>query len=263
MCPRPSKHTGSATSAALCTILSLALLLTAAAAAPLEAQETVRPGHPSLRLDRLQPGTDSLRVWRITGDDRRRGPLQIQSIERITRGGEELLRLAFTLESERGNLYDTTTFRLPSLAPVRHVSRPDPGGPWRTLEVRYGDGIVEGTVTPPDSASRSLEATLEAPVFDPGVGQILLAILPLAAGYEARVPMFSHEALEAELYTYRVIGEGVAVFRGDTVDIWKVEMSLPSGRSFDTTVEKSTGRFVRGETRLGPDMRVVTEPPSS
>lgn len=249
------------------TIASLAATVAAigclAAPAALAGQQTVRPGDPSLRLENLRERVDSTRVWRISGEERRKGPLQIQTVERIEDRGEELLRVTFTLESERGGLYDTTTLRLPSLAPVAHKSRPAPGGPWRSLDVTYGDGTIAGTVAPPDSAARSFEVAVREPVFDPGVMNVLFAVLPLEVGYEARIPVFSHEAREVEHHGIRVTGEGERPFRGDTVEVWEVEMVLPSGPTFRASIDKETGKLVRGEVRLGPEMRVVTTPPGS
>lgn len=239
---------------------SLAILLLATASA-LPGQEIVRPGDPSLRLDRLRANVDSTRVWRISGEQRQQGPLQIQSIDLIDEGGQELLRIAFTLESARGDLYDTTTVHAGSLAPISHRSRPAPGGPWRSLDVHYAAGMVAGSITPPDSAARSFEVPIDEAVFDPGVSNLLFAVLPLSAGFEARVPVFSHESLRVEYHVYSVTGEGELPFRGETVGVWHLHVSLPDGANFEVSVDKSTGSLIRGETRLGPNLRVVTAPP--
>lgn len=239
------------------------LVLLLLAPSHLAAQEILRPGDPSLRLEHLRTGTDSTRVWRHSGDQRQKGPLQIQQVERVFEGGEERLQVAFTLESERGDLHDTTTFRLPSLAPATHRSRPGPDGAWRSLEIAYGDNAITGTITPPDSASHGFEVPVSEDVFDPGIGNLLFSILPFAPDYEVRVPVFNHESRQVELHAYRVVGEGVTEFRGASVDVWHVEVSLPSGQTFRATIDKATGRTVRGVTELGPDMRVVTLPAGS
>lgn len=245
-------------------VIAVIALVALATAPGLPAQEIIRPGDPALRVERIPFGTDSTRVWRYAGEQRQKGPLQIQVVERVSRAGEQLVRVTFTLESERGDLYDTTTFRLPSFQPIAHRSRPAPGARWRTLEVNYGEDVVTGSVTPPDSASRRFARALDEPVFDPGVGNLVLAMLPLRPGYEFRVPMFNHESREVHLYTYRVTGEDVVPYRGKTsVDVWTVDVELPGGHTHRMSVDKDSGRVVRGETRLGNDMRVVSLPAGS
>ena len=232
------------------------------AAPDLAAQEILLPGDPSLRPERISTGIDSTRVWRFSGDQGQMGPLAIQVVDRIERDGAELLRIVFTLESDNGNMHDTSTVRLPSLAPVAHVSRPGAGATWRSLEIRYDEGSARGTVTPADSAPQEFEAPMPGGAFDPSLSLVLLTAMPLAPGYEVRVPFFSHEKREVELHTYRVAGEQAMSFRGETVDVWDVEITFPDGRIVMAKVDQASGRVLRGETAVG-DMRLVTMPAES
>lgn len=240
-----------------------AVTLSAAGASSVLAQEILRPADASLSLDRLRLGTDSTRIVRFIGGTEQEGPLQIQTTERIRRDGEDMLKVTFTLEAGNGNLYDTAFARLPTFEPVTHRSRPDPGGPWRQLDLRFEASGVSGTITQPNAAPSPVDVPLEARVFDSALATVLFSVLPLASGYEVRVPFLDYTSMDVTYHTYRVVGESEIPFRGDMIDVWDMELGLPAGMTMRMKVAKDTRQVLRGEMDMGGGNRVVAAPPGA
>lgn len=215
----------------------------------------IRPGHPDVDGRLLPGGVDSTRVVIVRDGVEQEGPLQIEELWRDTRDGEPVLVQVLRIVG-RVRLDDTTVYRLPGLAPVGHRSHMAGG---RTLALRYGDASVEGELIVPDSGTTSIERTFEGPVFDPGVANLLLRVLPLRDGYEARVHMFNHGELRAVETVYRVAGDTTVTARGEDVPAWRVEIELWDGRVVEHVVARADRRVLATETRVG-DMRMLVRP---
>lgn len=215
---------------------------------PLEArgQTELRPGHPDVDGTLLATGTDSTRVYIVRDGVEREGPLQIQTLSHETVNGEPALVQVLRIVGPR-SLTDTTVYRLSSLLPVSHRSH-RPGN--ETLSLSYSAGRVTGELVTAEGDPQPIDREPSAPVFDPGVANLLLRVLPLGEGYEARVPMFDHAQLEERTHVYRVTGQTRVSTGTGEVAAWVVEITLADGRVISNSVAKIDRRVLGSETEF-------------
>lgn len=188
-----------------------------AGALPAAAQTTtpeVGPGSAEIRTDSLRDQADTLDVMIARGDDAvpvamlvlrttRTDTATLLRVERVTRSGGAVMGV------------DSFTMHRRTLAPIA-VHTTEGNG---TRKLRFEGGRVRGS-----GAAGRVDTPLAAPAFYGNSTDLVLAALPLRAGYEARVRFFEHGARAASA-RLRVTGsEDVATRDGGRCTAWRVEV---------------------------------------
>ncbi len=185
--------------------------------------------------------------WRITYQlpDGREVPggatrvaLWYDSVGLVTEGGRQLLHRRQVLYNPANTLLETIDNWVDphTLAPVRTQTRYPASG----VSLRTYDGAHVTGSDPDTSAAdgvRRINVTLAQAPFDffGGLYDVLIAALPLRAGYVARIPAdYSGAPGGAALQwvTLRVLGrEQLAAYSGGPASVWHVETgATPMGR---------------------------------
>ena len=193
-------------------IWSPVLLLTI----PAVAGAQTLPGSAELDDSRLRPGS-----WEVT--------VTIHRGEQVMPGGTVRYDLAAlpdgrwayiaTVTSERGTATDTSIAHRATLVPITHRGH----SAARVLSLDYDGRRVTGTLAPRDSAPHPIERTTDAPTFDAAMLDLVLGSLPLAPGYETRLPLYVEEQGGLTWVGVTVEGETSA----DGVAAWSVLVSMP------------------------------------
>ena len=114
--------------------------------------------------------------------------------------GRAVVRRAITYRSAQGMQRDTILFDRQTLAPIwQHW---DLGS--ARLSVQFDGRRVSGTVTPRDSAARTMAHQLDTPVFIGAYGELVVQALPLATGYHIILPFYQYETGTSEQDTVQV-----------------------------------------------------------
>lgn len=157
--------------------------------------------------------------------------------------GRPAILLVRTVPTPKGNVVDSVLMLRHTLAPVwEHSHQPS-----KTMLLAFSDSAVTGEWTPADSAMRSVHHPLPRPVFNAAAQELLISSLPLAAGYQTLIPIYSFELGGMELDTLSVVGTGRVQLRaGGERDAWK----LAFGDPFVTAtywVDRETREILRQE----------------
>ena len=183
----------------LCIALALPLL-----AAPALAQDTIVPGHPALRPDRVRLATDTIVVLLTPRDsaERLRTTL-VRRIERVRVGSEELFRETQHYAMADGDVeVDTLEVSARSLAFRRLVEANRRTG---TNSLRSDGARLTGVVAVPDSGQRSVDVPL-VPFFHSIMDEAFIGTFPLDTGVTLRVPIVQPPSLEVHTVQFTVTG---------------------------------------------------------
>jgi hypothetical protein len=192
-------------------IIAIAVLAGALPAAAQTATPEVGPGSAEIRTDSLRDQVDTLDVMMARGEEAvsmgvlvlrttRTDTATLLRVERLTgRGGAVMGVDSFTVDGR-------------TLAPIA-VHTMEANG---TRKLRFEAGRVRGS---------GGDTPLAAPAFYGNSTDLVLAALPLRAGYEARVRFFDHGEEGASSSRVRVAGsEDVATRDGGRCTAWRVEV---------------------------------------
>jgi hypothetical protein len=191
-------------------LAALAGALPSAAQAP-----EVGPGSAEIRTDSLRDHVDTLEVMLSRGEEAvsmgtlvlrttRTDSATLLRVERVTVSGGMVMGV------------DSFTVDRRTLAPIAvHTVERD-----RTRELRFVEGRVRAS-----GGGAPVETRLAAPAFYGNSTDLVLAALPLRAGYEARVRFFDHGDEGAATARLRVTGsEDVVTRDGGRCAAWRVEV---------------------------------------
>ena len=209
-------------------------LIAAVLLAPSALQAQTLPGGSELDDSKLAPAT-----WQVTMTFRR-GDMEMQAgttkYELVALPGGRWGYIT-TTTTQLGTATDTSIARQKTLEPISHRSHAVP----RTLSLDYAGTTVSGTYAPTDSAPRPIERVTAVPTFDAAMLDIILAALPLAAGYTTRLPMYIEEQHGLVWFDIAVAGETtVGAAAG-----WDVRVSMPN-YSVSFVIARDDHRFLAG-----------------
>lgn len=176
--------------------LTLAIIIAPACARAPRAEVGVVPG-VTIHADH-PPALDTVVYGRtITRDGRDTSAGTRTVVRRVISGpdGGRLLEVEQRFPAGGGEIVDTAVADLATLRAVAHRSHQ----PTRTMRFAFVAGAAEGTVTPMsgtgDSAApvEAVHQALGGPIFDSNVLELVVAALPLRAGFSTELPFFIYE----------------------------------------------------------------------
>jgi hypothetical protein len=215
--------------------------------------ETVRPGSKRLELQRLTPFADTARVVWTRNGETRDGPLQIETLRRVSDRGRTLWEHAIRIVGGRQGLDDTTWYDPRTLAPMAHHSH---ASDW-TLTIAYFSPSAAGTIDSSGVVTR-FEIPLGDGAFDPSAFHPVLRSLPFRPGAVFLLPTVSHENRMVRVDTVRVVGADTVHAGGEPVPVWRLDVAA-AGRRVNYYVRQSDGRAlaVVATPQPGLEMRIL------
>jgi hypothetical protein len=191
--------------------------------------DSLHSGEPALAVDPavvdasgLLLGASRRRVS-VTrdGQARDRGP-DNNVLAHVTRGGRQLLVSTRTFNAPTGPGIDSSIADAKTLMPVRHVGI----HPSRTMILNFSGSRVRGTYAAESQPVRAIDHPMEARPYDSSLYDLVIASLPLAPGYRARLPVYVYEQGGLVWYDVAVTGrEPLDLSDGSRIDAWAVEVN--------------------------------------
>jgi hypothetical protein len=213
----------------------------------------VRPGDGVVDGRLVRPGATERHMVIMQNDTAVRGATVRTVIAEVPAGREPGLLVANTITSPRGTIYDTSLVRRRTLEPVWHHSTQ----PRRRMRLAFGPDSVTGSVTPTDSAAILVAQATAAPTFDSAVMDQVIASLPLARGYAARLPLYIYERGGLVWFDVHVTAEEPAPgAHGGRTPAWVVRLDEPE-MSMRYWVARGSRQLLRSEFDLGQGRRMV------
>lgn len=217
------------------TIICLLSILLATTAA--RAQETIAPGSPALRVDRIRSFTDTIALLKTPRDSAQRllGTL-VRRVERTRSKGIPIFRETQHYVLENWDEVDTLDVSAATLAPLRVVEIGTKSGHTLAFSSRRMTGTVWS-----DSGKRVVDAPPPAPFFHGMMTEAFIAALPLTDG--STIPLSVAETPDIDVHTaeFRVTGSAILHTAMGPVDCFVIR------ESERTTgwVSKADGHLVR------------------
>ena len=219
------------------------------AASPSMAQ-TIVPGSPLLRLDRIHPYADTISLVVIPKDSAQRiaGTL-VRRVAPARESGVAVFRETqdYTLASGYMEV-DTLEVSAETLEPMRVVQVTDTSG----QDLRFHDGRLTGAAWSIDSGRTAVDVPFGAAFFHRMMMESFLAALPLEVDSTLRLPVSGTPDVSVRMAALHVTGTTTLRTAGGAVECLVVQES-PTTIAW---VSKATGRLVRLH-RLLPNGTVV------
>lgn len=232
-----------------------ALLALLVLAAPVAAQTSVFPGDSAVQGARLTPGVMVRGLYLDRGTESRRSG---QITDRLVRSadGTRLVReqvIAFGA----GGRTDSAEVDARTLAPIRHAGR----GNGQTLVVRFDGRRAIAEETKPSGATARLDSTYATAMFDSNIYDLVLAALPLEAGYAVTLPIYIYERGGLVAAAIVVTGEDAVRVGDREVRCWVVTATW-GGRTATHWVGQEDRRIWKLTSAAGPGatFRMQAEP---
>ena len=209
-----------------------ALLLVAAgigisACAPRRPESTVVPGL-EVRFERpARPDTVIYqRSISRAGQDSSTGTRTVV-LTAIASNGVTLLRVEQRFPGRGGEIVDTAVAELGTLRAVAHESHQ----PMRVMRFAFRDNAAQGSVvfhTGTGDSTVAVDQTLGGPLFDSNVIDLVVASLPLKAGFTAELPFFFYERGGRVMMRVTVRERATVAFaKLGPRDVWVVSVAVP------------------------------------
>ncbi len=201
---------------------SLHTLTGTSAAGPREDQvPTIVAGDSVVDAEGLPHGTVVKRFYMIRGDSTSVIGIDSQTVKVVDIEGVRGLLSVQAFVASSGTTRDSAFGDPRTLRPYWHHSH----NPARVMTLRFDGAHVAGHYVPARDSVRAVDQTLDAAVFDSNVADLVIASLPLAPGYHARLPVYIYERGGLVWYDVAVSGhEPVPMEHGGPVDAWKVSV---------------------------------------
>lgn len=215
--------------------LCLAVMLVAS---PSMAQ-TVTPGSPLLRPDRIHPYTDSISLVLIPKDSAQRiASTMVRRVQVARDSGVAVFRETQEYTFDTGATeVDTLDVSAATLEPMHVVEIRGASG----HDLRFHDGRITGAEWSADSGRTMVDLPLGAPFFHELMTESFLAALPLVPDSTLRLPVASTPDPAVRMAVFHVTGTTTLRTAGGAVDCLVVQES-PTTVAW---VSKSDGRLVR------------------
>jgi hypothetical protein len=242
------------------TCLSVLLALAPVAALaqqptpPTPAHRVVAPGAAEVRPRPVREGTDTLQmVMAMGGVEVPVARLIMETrVDRAAPGGPVIHRAEETVSRVVPATIDTFALVAATLAPVWQRTYET-----RTVALDYDSAGVHGTITEGGRSGR-VEVRLPTRVWYDNGMDLLLGALPLAAGYEASLPVYDDATGRVAWRDIRVSGQEQVPGQSGAVSAWRVETSK-AGKESTYWMDPATGQMLVWSMKLpnGADLRIV------
>jgi len=230
--PLPEQHSTMTMTAPAATVPSL-----------VAGEAFVAPGASAIDGGRLFVGTTErvTTVTRASGDP---ATFEVRDdVRRTTTDGTPTLTRVQTVTSPRGTRVDSAIVARGTLAPKYHSGHMGK----HSMQLYFNGAAVTGQYTPEDSTARPIDQALANEVYDSNAWDLVIAALPLAPGYTARVPFYWYEQGGLVWAEISVTGSEAIPVDGAPVDAWVVHADF-NGRAQTLWIAKAPRRQLKSHT---------------
>jgi hypothetical protein len=228
-----------------------AAVLLGCVCAPAAAQDVLRPGSATVSPQTIGDRAEEFDVY--AGESEGRGPIGRMTLRTrvVMDGGEAaVVRTEVLSIDDEVVQVDSFTLHRQTLAPLQSRSTYTETG----VSLEFAPGTVR-QVDDGDWGADTVDVTLPEPVFLSGTTDLLLAALPLAPGYRARLAVYdADEGIGTVAIDVEVIEE-VALPEGGSVSTWRVAVD-ENGSASTYWMDRESRTLVQFES-AGGAFRVV------
>lgn len=200
---------------------TLAALLLACAPAVAAQPDLLRPGSAEVAGDSVAERTATFDIstfedegWTVVGQ------ITLRTQRAAVEGRSAVVRTETTMFDGEVAQVDSFVLDRRTLAPV--VIRSD--GVESSRSVQFGEGRVR-TIDDGDWGADTADADLPEPVFAAGLTDLMLAALPLAEGYAARLAVYDPDSGEGVVWATVEGAEELALPGGSRAAVWRVRVA--------------------------------------
>lgn len=180
----------------------------------------VEAGDTTVHGDLLPLEQLKLRLQMVRGEERTERRGYRQETSRISHAGRPALLKVITVETPRGLVIDSTIADLRTLQPISHISH----SAVQAMTLNYEGNRVRGSIVPAGKPPEPIDQVFPTRLFDSGIMDLVVAALPLAEGYSARLPFYIFEHGGLVWRTLRVTGTEVVPAAGMAGQVYLVEL---------------------------------------
>jgi hypothetical protein len=210
---------------AVLVVLNAAVTTQANAQRPNAGPLEIPVGSPMIDASLIRPASLERRFIRVSGGSEQVVGTLTQSISRIVVNGKNAIQSITTVKTGRGTGADSAVFSAADLAPIWHRST----NPGRTMHLAFEGSHVTGSVTPAGGTVQPVNHTTPIPTFDSSMLDLIIAALPLKAGFEARIPIYIFESDGLVWLDVKVASESDILVAGRTIPVFEVDTHTPKG----------------------------------
>lgn len=203
----------------------------------------VAPGSPAVDGGRLYVGTTD-RVTTVTRSGGDPTVFEVSDvIRRTTTDGAPTITRIQTVTTPRGTRVDSAIVARETLVPKYHSGHMGK----HSMQLYFDGAAVTGQYTPEDSTARPIDQALAGAVYDSNAWDLVIGALPLAPGYQARVPFYWYEQGGLVWAEVSVTGSEAVSVQGTPVDAWVVHADF-NGREQTLWFAKAPRRQIKSRT---------------
>jgi hypothetical protein len=242
----------------LCVLSGAASISVSAAPAPQPGVQTQEVGQPLPRFSLLKPSTRIYLRYKIIGDRRETIDMWRRQVSFDKQDGQRRLHIVWRWDSvgdpkfsrTENFWFETDTFR--PLTLERHL---DNNGKITERSYRFLPDRIESIKDPSNSVQKDFLQLAKMPAYNWETDMEFFQTLPLAAGYQVRIPFYEAGPGQdaPQYYEYKVIGQDtIASTDGSTTDCWVVgiDSTDPAWGPTRMWFAKGTQIMMREETKL-------------
>lgn len=243
----------------LCTMLLAAA--TASASPPGVRQssaQVLEVGKPLVRFSLLRPATRIYLRYKIVGDRRETVDMWRRQVSFENHEGRRLLHIVWRWDGVGDHAFSRSEdfwFEPDTFRPLTVERRLTKDGKITVGGYRYLPDRIEGLAELGDNDQKDFVQLAKMPVYNWETDMELLQALPLASGYDVRIPFYEAGPGrdEPQYYEYMVLGEDTIVSAdGQRIECWIVgiDSSDPQWGPTRLWFAKGNQIMIREETQL-------------
>ena len=191
--------------------------------------QTQEVGQPLARFSLLKPVTQIYLRYKIVEGRRESIDIWRRQISFEEHDGRRRLHIYWRWDSvgeQKFNRTEDFWFETETFRPLTVERRLDKDGKTTVQGYRYLGDRIEGLAQLPNNEQKDFVRQAKMPAYNWETDMELFQALPLAAGYEVRIPFYEAGPGEDEpqYYKYKVVGaDRIASTDGHAIDCWVVE----------------------------------------
>jgi hypothetical protein len=241
-----------------CALLSLGSLSVSAALGLPPGPPTQEVGRPLARFSLLKPSSRIYLRYKIVNGRRETIDMWRRQVSFEAHDGQRRLHIVWNWNSisdpkfnrTEDLWFETDTFR--PLTVERHLEK---DGKVTERGYRYLPDRIESLKKPSNGDQKDFVQQAKIPAYNWETDMELLQALPLAAGYEVRIPFYEAGPGQdpPQYYEYKVVGEDtIAATDGTSIECWIVGIDSTDPQWGPTRIWFSKGAqiMIREETKL-------------
>jgi hypothetical protein len=244
-----------------CLLCSMLLMATAnAGPAPVRepGAQALEVGKPLARFSFLQPATRIYLRYKIVGGRRETGDMWRRQVSFESHEGRRLLHIFWRWDGAGDHPFSRSEdfwFEPETFRPLTVERRLTKDGKITVRGYRFLPDRIEGLAELPDNDQKDFVQPAQMAVYNWETDMELLQTLPLASGYDIRIPFYDAGPGQdaPQYYEYKVLGEDtIASADGHRIKCWIVGIDSSDPQWGPTRIwfAKENQIMIREETRL-------------